>query len=81
MIGRLLLLWIVAGAPAAAQLDARSEARIDRAVARFMARERVPGVAVVALRGDALLLRRGWGIGSVDRAQPIYSVSSTSRPP
>lgn len=75
MIGRLILLWVAAAAPAAAQLDARSEARIDRAVTRFMDRERVPGLAVVALRGDALLLRRAWGIGSVDKAQPIYSVS------
>ncbi|HYD36621.1 MAG TPA: serine hydrolase domain-containing protein, partial [Allosphingosinicella sp.] len=74
MIGRLFLLWIAA-APAAAQLDARSEARIDRAVTGFMARERVPSVAVVALRGDTVLLRRGWGTGSVDRIQPIYSVS------
>lgn len=75
MIRRLLLLWLVAGSPAAAQLDARSEARIDRSVTRFMAREGVPGVAVVALREDQVLLRRGWGSGSVDRVQPIYSVS------
>ncbi|HYE29322.1 MAG TPA: serine hydrolase domain-containing protein [Allosphingosinicella sp.] len=75
MIGRLFLLWIAAAAPAAAQLDAGREARIDRAVTSFMARERVPSVAVVALRDDAVLLRRGWGAGSVDRIQPIYSVS------
>jgi CubicO group peptidase (beta-lactamase class C family) len=75
MIARLLLLWIAAASPAAAQPDRRSEARIDRAVTRFMDRERVPGVAVVVLRGDAVLLRRAWGSGSVDKAQPIYSVS------
>lgn len=75
MIRRLLLLCIMAGTPAVAQLDSGSEARIDRAVTDFMKRDRVPGVAVVALRGDALLLRRAWGTGSVDRTQPIYSVS------
>lgn len=76
MIGRLLLLWALTAAPAAAaQADDLSDPRIDRAVAGFMAREGVPGVAVVVLRGDAEPLRRAWGAGSVDKAQPIYSVS------
>lgn len=76
MIGRLLLLWALTAAPAAAaQRDAPYDPRIDRAVTGFMAREGVPGVAVVVLRGDSVLLRRAWGAGSVDKAQPIYSVS------
>lgn len=76
MIGRLLIPFVLAASPAAAaQLEAVTEARIDRSVTSFMARERVPGVAVVVLRGDELLLRRGWGIARTDRKQPIYSVS------
>lgn len=76
MIGRLLLLWALAAAPAAgARADDLREPRIDRAVTGFMAREGVPGVAVVVLRGDAEPLRRAWGAASVDKAQPVYSVS------
>ena len=72
---RLALLWLLLAAPAAAQLRPEAEARIDGVVAQFMSRERVPGVAIVALRGDRPLLRKAWGTASVEAVQPIYSVS------
>jgi CubicO group peptidase (beta-lactamase class C family) len=75
MILRLTLLWLLLTAPAAAQISLEAEARIDGAVAKFMSRERVPGIAVVALRGGKPLLEKAWGTGAVDGVQPIYSVS------
>lgn len=75
MVARLALLLLLLAAPAEAQLRPEAEARIDSAVAKFMSRERVPGIAVVALRGDRTLLRKAWGSASVDSIQPVYSVS------
>lgn len=72
---RLALLWLLLAAPASAQPGPAAQARIDRAVAGFMKREHVPGVAVVALRGDKLLLRKAWGTASPESVQPIYSLS------
>jgi CubicO group peptidase (beta-lactamase class C family) len=58
-------------------------ARIDRAVRGYMQREHIPGVAVVALREDRVLLAQGWGYSDIashaamtpDAVQPIYSIS------
>jgi CubicO group peptidase (beta-lactamase class C family) len=72
---RIAVLWLLIAGPAAAQPTPGAEARIDRAVTSFMSRERVPGIAVVALRGDKPLFRKAWGTASVDAVQPIYSVS------
>lgn len=72
---RLAFLWLLFAAPAAAQPGSQAEARIDRAVAQFMKRERVPGIAIVALRGDRLLLSKAWSGASAGAVQPIYSVS------
>ncbi|HEX8526155.1 serine hydrolase domain-containing protein [Allosphingosinicella sp.] len=60
-----------------------AEARIDRLVTAFMARENVPGVALVALRGDQIVAQRGWGVSDLrtrapmttSAVQPFYSVS------
>lgn len=75
MLLRLALLWLLLATPAVAQLRPEAAARIDAAVAKFMDRERISGIAVVALRGDKILLRKAWGDGSVDAVQPVYSVS------
>lgn len=75
MLLRVALLWLLLAAPAAAQLRPEAAARIDAAVAKFMSRERIAGIAVVALRGDKVLLRKAWGGASVDAVQPVYSVS------
>ena len=63
--------------------DLAAPARIDRVVRAYMERERIPGVAVVALQDDDVLLAQGWGFADVasraamtpDAVQPIYSIS------
>ena len=41
--------------------EALAPARIDHLVRAYMEREHIPGVAVVALRGDRVILAQGWG--------------------
>jgi CubicO group peptidase (beta-lactamase class C family) len=63
--------------------DLPAPARIDRVVRAYMEREHIPGVAVVALQDDRVLLAQGWGFADVasrvamtpDAVQPIYSIS------
>ena len=63
--------------------DLTTPARIDRVVRAYMEREHIPGVAVVALQDDRVLLAQGWGFADVasraamtpDTVQPIYSIS------
>ena len=58
-------------------------ALIDRIVRVYMEREHIPGVAVVALQDDRVILAQGWGYADVasrsamtpDAVQPIYSIS------
>ena len=62
---------------------AQAPAPIDRLVRDYMEREHVPGVAVVALQDERMLLSQSWGFADVaNRApmspgavQPIYSIS------
>jgi len=64
-------------------IGADSPARIDGVVRAYMEREHVPGVAVVALQDDRVVLAQGWGYSDVashaamtpDAVQPIYSIS------
>jgi CubicO group peptidase (beta-lactamase class C family) len=64
-------------------IGADSTARVDRIVRAYMQRERIPGVAVVALQDDRVVLAQGWGYSDVasrvamtpDAVQPIYSIS------
>jgi CubicO group peptidase (beta-lactamase class C family) len=75
-LGSLLISFAVC-----AQTDAPT--RIDRVVRAYMEREHIPGVAVIALQGDRVLLDQGWGFADVashtpmtpDAVQPIYSIS------
>ena len=61
----------------------QAEARIDELVASYMAREDVPGIAVVVLRGDRVVVSRGWGVAdrltgvpmTTRAVQPYFSVS------
>lgn len=63
--------------------DQTAPTRIDRIVRAYIERERIPGVAVVALQDDGVLLAQGWGFADVathtamtpDAVQPIYSIS------
>jgi CubicO group peptidase (beta-lactamase class C family) len=63
--------------------DSPALSRIDGIVRAYMKREHIPGVAVVALQDDRVILVRGWGFADVasrsamtpDTVQPIYSIS------
>lgn len=76
----LSLLCLATGAAANAETPS---GRVDRIVRAYMTRESVPGVAVVVLKRDRVVMARGWGFA--DRAsgapmspralQPIYSIS------
>jgi CubicO group peptidase (beta-lactamase class C family) len=71
------------GAAVAIGADSPAPERIDRVVRAYMEREHIPGVAVVALQGDRVVLAQGWGYSDVasraamtpDTVQPIYSIS------
>jgi CubicO group peptidase (beta-lactamase class C family) len=72
-----LLIATTAGAQTAAP------ARVDHIVRTYMQREHIPGVAVVALQDDRVVLAQGWGYSDVasrasmtpDAVQPVYSIS------
>jgi CubicO group peptidase (beta-lactamase class C family) len=63
--------------------DSPALARIDGIVRAYMERERIPGVAVIALQGDRVIVDRAWGFADVasgvpmtpEAIQPIYSIS------
>lgn len=64
--------------PAAAEPD-----RIDRLFTDYMARENIPGAALVVLRGDEVAIERAWGVADrstaapmrLDAVQPVYSIA------
>jgi D-alanyl-D-alanine carboxypeptidase len=70
-------------AAVASSADSVAPARIDSIVRAYMEREHIPGVAVVALQDDRVILAQGWGYSDVasraamtpDDVQPIYSIS------
>jgi len=68
---------------ASSAIGADFQARIDRVVRTYMEREHIPGVAVLAMQDDRVILDQGWGFADVegrvamtpDAVQPIYSIS------
>ena len=71
---RRLLLAALAGsatltAPAAAQAD-RSIASVDRFVRDEVRRQEIPGLSIAVLRGDRLLLARGYGLANLEHQVP-----------
>jgi CubicO group peptidase (beta-lactamase class C family) len=57
---------------------------IDQFVRREMTRQRIPGMSIAVLRGDSLLLARGYGFSRLDRRVPatdstVYPVGSLSK--
>jgi len=64
-------------------IGADAPARVDHVVRAYMEREHIPGVAVVALQDDRVVVAQGWGYADVasraamtpDTVQPIYSIS------
>jgi CubicO group peptidase (beta-lactamase class C family) len=55
--------------PAAAQGD-RSIAAVDRFVREEVRRQRIPGLSIAVLRGDRLLLARGYGFANLEHRVP-----------
>lgn len=71
-----------AGAQASRETSARFQA-IDAFVATVMAEDRIPGVAVVIVRGDSVLHLRGYGVAGNGRpvtAQTSFVLGSMSKP-
>jgi CubicO group peptidase (beta-lactamase class C family) len=57
---------------------------VDRFVRAELARQRIPGMSVAILRGDSVLLARGYGLANVEHRVPatdstVYSVGSVSK--
>lgn len=61
--------------PAATQqarsIDARDLSEVAAIVEAEMRRQNIPGVGLVVMQGDRLLLARGFGLESTDRADPV----------
>ena len=78
-----LLLALLAAPPAPPPGPAAAQDRIDGLFTAYMARENIPGAALVVLRDDAIAVSRAWGVAdrargtpmSEEAIQPIYSIS------
>jgi CubicO group peptidase (beta-lactamase class C family) len=69
---------------AAAQAPALSDT-VDRFIKAELVRQRIPGISVAILRGDSILLARGYGFANVEHHVPatdstVYSVGSLTKP-
>jgi CubicO group peptidase (beta-lactamase class C family) len=60
--------------PAAAQGD-RSIAAVDRFVREEVRRQRIPGLSIAVLRGDRLLLARGYGFANLEHRVPASDIT------
>ena len=79
ILGVLVALAAAAAAPAWAAKPEAAEGRIDRFVRAYMAREDIPSVALVAMRGDRFVLNRTYRLGGgrpqgAEAVQPYYSI-------
>ena len=81
------LLLLLAALAAAAQPRAElkiDERKVDAAVEKSMQSWEAPGVAVVVLRGDTVLLAKGYGVKDVKTKQPVtadtqFAIGSTTK--
>lgn len=76
----LLLIFSSAGAQTAALPDT-----VDRFIRSELARQRIPGMSVAILRGDSILLARGYGFADLEHQvsatdSTVYSVGSLTKP-
>lgn len=84
MTSRVLgLLALLPVCQAAAQTSSAVDS-IDRFVRREMTRQRIPGMSVAVLRGDSLLMAKGYGVANRERGVPatdstVYPVGSLSK--
>ena len=65
----LLLSLLLIAAPQAPSVTAPLDS-VDRYVRSEVARQRIPGLSLAVLRGDSLLLARGWGEANVEHHVP-----------
>ena len=57
---------------------------IDRFITAEMSRQRIPGMSVAVLRGDSVLIARGYGVANIEQRAPatdstVYAVGSLSK--
>ena len=83
MSGRMALLAGLALLPApllSAPLRAQTALdSVDRFVRAELARQRIPGMSVAVLRGDSILLAKGYGYANLEHRVPRPTARSTSR--
>lgn len=77
------LLALLPVCQAAAQTSSAVDS-IDQFVRREMTRQRIPGMSVAVLRGDSLLMAKGYGVANQERGVPatdstVYPVGSLSK--
>ena len=64
---------------AAAQVPALPDT-VDRFIRAELARQRIPGMSVAVVRGDRVLLARGYGFADLDRKVPATEHLQDRRP-
>ena len=79
----LLLPLLLVAAPQAPSATAPLDS-VDRYVRSEVARQRIPGLSLAVLRGDSVLLARGWGEANVEHHVPaadstIYQSGSVGK--
>ena len=78
------LLTLICAGIASAQTTAVRDS-IDRFVQAELTRQRIPGISVAVLRGDSVILSRGYGFANVEQRIPatdstVYMVGSLTKP-
>jgi serine beta-lactamase-like protein LACTB len=82
----MLFLWAGSRAPAQTRkLSDERQARIERAVAMFMAANKVPGMSVAVVQDGEFVWSRGFGMADLENsvpatAQTLYRLGSISKP-
>jgi CubicO group peptidase (beta-lactamase class C family) len=77
------MLGLLCVCPAAAQTRSPVDS-VDRFVLRELTRQRIPGMSVAVLRGDSLVMARGYGFANLEQRAPatdstLYAVGSLSK--
>ncbi len=78
------LLTLFCFSKGAAQTSALPDV-VDRFIRAELARQRIPGMSVAVLRGDSVLLARGYGFANLEHRVPatdstVYTVGSLTKP-
>ncbi len=80
------LAWALAGVTATHAATAQSAAldSVDRFVSAELARQRIPGMSIAILRGDSIVLARGYGFANLEHRVPatdstIYQSGSVGK--